>query len=305
MRTVSYPEEEVKRFTEKLKEPMQHQIRDAMQLGIPKEYVELLMKSHLNYNCRAYLIGCMLDQEKSEVIEQLAKLKSVGEMVPERRKLWEKQFLKESALFEEYKKLSEVYRQQIERVREIEQRYQNALAEIASREKDNPEDDKKQHEKLEIEKMELIKKIRELYENIDLIRGEKESLQKENEEIKRRLRFLIKEENSQDLEKNWGLVVWQNKEHFSVKQKLIQLIRSRKRRKEEEKRKKFLEDYLKKETEPDKADQMVCMYQEGWELSDLEIIANCASADEMVQKKKSLERIRSYQAAIKKSKEKR
>ena len=117
MKKMVYDEAEIKRFTAPMEEPMRHQIQDAMNLKIPKEYIQVLVNKKFNFYSRAYLIGCILDQESLEGIQQLAKKESAEEMCLERRKLQEKTFLQESPVFREYKKMAEVYREQIERVK--------------------------------------------------------------------------------------------------------------------------------------------------------------------------------------------
>ncbi|MFQ7289643.1 MAG: hypothetical protein ACLRPV_12490 [Lacrimispora saccharolytica] len=73
MKKMVYDEAEIKRFTAPMEEPMRHQIQDAMNLKIPKEYIQILVNKKFNFYSRAYLIGCILDQESLDVIQQLAK----------------------------------------------------------------------------------------------------------------------------------------------------------------------------------------------------------------------------------------
>ena len=94
MKKMVYDEAEIKRFTAAMEEPIRHQIQDAMNLKIPKEYIQILVNKKFNFYSRAYLIGCILDQESLEVIKQLAKKESAEEMCLERRKLQEKTFFK-------------------------------------------------------------------------------------------------------------------------------------------------------------------------------------------------------------------
>ena len=80
MKKMVYDEAEIKRFTAPMEEPMRHQIQDAMNLKIPKEYIQVLVNKKFNFYSRAYLIGCILDQESLEGIQQLAKKESAEEM---------------------------------------------------------------------------------------------------------------------------------------------------------------------------------------------------------------------------------
>lgn len=76
MKKMVYDEAEIKRFTAPMEEPMRHQIQDAMNLKIPKEYIQVLVNKKFNFYSRAYLIGCILDQESMEGIQQLEKKKA-------------------------------------------------------------------------------------------------------------------------------------------------------------------------------------------------------------------------------------
>ena len=142
MKKMVYDEAEIKRFTAAMEEPMRHQIQDAMNLKIPKEYIQILVNKKFNFYSRAYLIGCILDQESLEAIKQLAKKESAEEMCLERRKLQEKTFFQESLVFQEYKRMAEVYKEQIERVKRDQQQYQDTLRLLneitVKREKEEP-----------------------------------------------------------------------------------------------------------------------------------------------------------------------
>ena len=56
MKKMVYDEAEIKRFTAPMEEPMRHQIQDAMNLKIPKEYIQILVNKKFNFYSRAYLV---------------------------------------------------------------------------------------------------------------------------------------------------------------------------------------------------------------------------------------------------------
>ena len=232
MKKMVYDEAEIKRFTAPMEEPMRHQIQDAMNLKIPKEYIQVLVNKKFNFYSRAYLIGCILDQESLEGIQQLAKKESAEEMCLERRKLQEKTFLQESPVFREYKKMAEVYREQIERVKKDQQQYQDTLRLLneitAKREKEEPGETEVQKNSvdqkdtfLEDENKKLRSLTIQLEYDLQEVKGKltvaSEALQeeqKEKEQLQRRLRFMagmLSESESMDQEET-SLVVWNEKQ---------------------------------------------------------------------------------------------
>ena len=232
MKKMVYDEAEIKRFTAAMEEPIRHQIQDAMNLKIPKEYIQILVNKKFNFYSRAYLIGCILDQESLEVIKQLAKKESAEEMCLERRKLQEKTFFQESPVFQEYKKMAEVYKEQIERVKRDQQQYQDTLRllnEITDkREKEEPEETEVQKKAvdrkdtfLEDENKKLRNLTIQLEYDLQEVKGKlivaSEALQeeqKEKEQLQRRLRFMagmLSESESMDQEET-SLVVWNEKQ---------------------------------------------------------------------------------------------
>lgn len=324
MRKVSYAEEKIEHFVAQMKEPMKRQIRDAMLLGVPKEYLEVLLNTNLNYSCRAYLIGCMLDEESLEVIKKLAEKESVEGMCLERRQLQEKYFLQKSSVYTEYQKLSKAYREQMDLAKEQIEKYQATIREMAS-EKDKMErtgheqagqkDERERFEqleqenkklrdmtiRLEDERSELAEKVQESQKSADAVLQQMKEVQKEKEELQRRLRFIS--EGKKEAVNETGLVVWEEEEQppffFRQMKKLIRKVRKRKKDKESQKKKEFIEAYLKAEIEePDKIEFMIGLYQDGWEVDDMQKISKCGHINEMNQMKESLERVKCYQTML-------
>ena len=325
MKKMVYDEAEIKRFTAPMEEPMRHQIQDAMNLKIPKEYIQVLVNKKFNFYSRAYLIGCILDQESMEGIQQLAKKESAEEMCLERRKLQEKTFLQESPVFREYKKMAEVYREQIERVKKDQQQYQDTLRLLneitAKREKEGPgetevqknlvdqkdpsmEDENKKLRNLTIQ---LEYDLQDAKEKLTVVSEALKEKQKEKEQLQRRLRFMsgmLSESENMDQEET-SLVVWNEKQekdgllHFKPINKVICCMKKRKIRRVEKDRKAFMTDFVKrKSSEPDQIDFLMGLYREGWRLEDLKKISECEQIDEMKQRKENIERARSYQKML-------
>lgn len=325
MKKMVYDEAEIKRFTAPMEEPMRHQIQDAMNLKIPKEYIQVLVNKKFNFYSRAYLIGCILDQESMEGIQQLAKKESAEEMCLERRKLQEKTFLQESPVFREYKKMAEVYREQIERVKKDQQQYQDTLRLLneitAKREKEGPgetevqknlvdqkdpsmEDENKKLRNLTIQ---LEYDLQDAKEKLTVVSEALKEKQKEKEQLQRRLRFMsgmLSESENMDQEET-SLVVWNEKQekdgllHFKPINKVICCMKKRKIRRVEKDRKAFMTDFVKrKSSEPDQIDFLMGLYREGWRLEDLKKISECEQIDEMKQRKEKIERARSYQKML-------
>lgn len=320
-----YDEAEIKRFTAAMEEPMRHQIQDAMNLKIPKEYIQILVNKKFNFYSRAYLIGCILDQESLEVIKQLAKKESAEEMCLERRKLQEKTFFQESPVFQEYKKMAEVYKEQIERVKRDQQQYQDTLRllnEITDkREKEEPEETEVQKKAvdrkdtfLEDENKKLRNLTIQLEYDLQEVKGKlivaSEALkeeQKEKEQLQRRLRFvsgMLSGPETADLEET-GLVVWNERQEKNVRlifkpiNKIVCCMRKRKSRRVEKDRKSFMIDLVKrKSSEPDQVDFLMELYREGWRMEDLKKISECEKIDEMKQRKEDIERARIYQKML-------
>ena len=325
MKKMVYDEAEIKRFTAPMEEPMRHQIQDAMNLKIPKEYIQVLVNKKFNFYSRAYLIGCILDQESMEGIQQLEKKESAEEMCLERRKLQEKTFLQESPVFREYKKMAEVYREQIERVKKDQQQYQDTLRLLneitAKREKEGPgetevqknlvdqkdpsmEDENKKLRNLTIQ---LEYDLQDAKEKLTVVSEALKEKQKEKEQLQRRLRFMsgmLSESENMDQEET-SLVVWNEKQekdgllHFKPINKVICCMKKRKIRRVEKDRKAFMTDFVKrKSSEPDQIDFLMGLYREGWRLEDLKKISECEQIDEMKQRKEKIERARSYQKML-------
>ena len=325
MKKMVYDEAEIKRFTAPMEEPMRHQIQDAMNLKIPKEYIQVLVNKKFNFYSRAYLIGCILDQESMEGIQQLAKKESAEEMCLERRKLQEKTFLQESPVFREYKKMAEVYREQIERVKKDQQQYQDTLRLLneitAKREKEGPgetevqknlvdqkdpsmEDENKKLRNLTIQ---LEYDLQDAKEKLTVVSEALKEKQKEKEQLQRRLRFMsgmLSESENMDQEET-SLVVWNEKQekdgllHFKPINKVICCMKKRKIRRVEKDRKAFMTDFVKrKSSETDQVDFLMELYLEGWRMEDLKKISECEQIDEMKQRKEKIERARSYQKML-------
>ena len=296
MKKMVYDEAEIKRFTAPMEEPMRHQIQDAMNLKIPKEYIQVLVNKKFNFYSRAYLIGCILDQESMEGIQQLEKKESAEEMCLERRKLQEKTFLQESPVFREYKKMAEVYREQIERVKKDQQQYQDTLRLLneitAKREKEGPgetevqknlvdqkdpsmEDENKKLRNLTIQ---LEYDLQDAKEKLTVVSEALKEKQKEKEQLQRRLRFMsgmLSESENMDQEET-SLVVWNEKQekdgllHFKPINKVICCMKKRKIRRVEKDRKAFMTDFVKrKSSEPDQVEFLMELYREGWKIEDL------------------------------------
>ena len=327
MKKMVYDEAEIKRFTAPMEEPMRHQIQDAMNLKIPKEYIQVLVNKKFNFYSRAYLIGCILDQESLETIKQLEKKESAEEMCLERRKLQEKTFFQESPVFQEYKKMAEVYREQIERVKRDQQQYQDTLRLLneitAKREKEepggtevqkNPVDQK--NPQLEDENKKLRNLTIQLEYDLQEVKGKltvaSEALQeeqKEKEQLQRRLRFMsgMLSESENLGQEETSLVVWNEKQEkeglliFKPINKVICCMKKRKSRRVEKDRKAFMTDFVKrKSSEPDQVDFLMALYREGWRMEDLKKISECEKIDEMKQVKENIERARSYQKMLNK-----
>lgn len=327
MKKMVYDEAEIKRFTAPMEEPMRHQIQDAMNLKIPKEYIQILVNKKFNFYSRAYLIGCILDQESLEVIKQLAKKESAEEMCLERRKLQEKTFFQESPVFQEYKKMAEVYKEQIERVKRDQQQYQDTLRLLneinAKREKEEPgetevqknpvdrkdtflEDENKKLRNLTIQ---LEYDLQEVKGKLTVVSEALQEEQKEKEQLQRRLRFMsgmLSESESMDQEET-SLVVWNEKQEkdglliFKPINKVVCCMKKRKSRRAEKDRKAFMTDFVKrKSSEPDQVDFLMELYREGWRMEDLKKISECEQIDEMKQRKENIERARSYQKMLNK-----
>ena len=325
MKKMVYDEAEIKRFTAPMEEPMRHQIQDAMNLKIPKEYIQVLVNKKFNFYSRAYLIGCILDQESMEGIQQLEKKESAEEMCLERRKLQEKTFLQESPVFREYKKMAEVYREQIERVKKDQQQYQDTLRLLneitAKREKEGPgetevqknlvdqkdpsmEDENKKLRNLTIQ---LEYDLQDAKEKLTVVSEALKEKQKEKEQLQRRLRFMsgmLSESENMDQEET-SLVVWNEKQekdgllHFKPINKVICCMKKRKIRRVEKDRKAFMTDFVKrKSSETDQVDFLMELYLEGWRMEDLKKISECEQIDEMKQRKEKIERARSYQKML-------
>ena len=325
MKKMVYDEAEIKRFTAPMEEPMRHQIQDAMNLKIPKEYIQVLVNKKFNFYSRAYLIGCISDQESMEGIQQLAKKESAEEMCLERRKLQEKTFLQESPVFREYKKMAEVYKEQIERVKKDQQQYQDTLRllnEITSkREKEgseetevqkNPVDQKDpsledENKKLRNLTIQLEYDLQDAKEKLTVVSEALKEEQKEKEQLQRRLRFMsgmLSASETEDQEET-GLVVWKKKQEkngrliFKPISKIVCCVRKRKSRRAEKNRKAFMTDFVKrKSSEPDQVDFLMELYREGWRMEDLKKISECEKMDEMKQRKENIERARSYQKML-------
>lgn len=325
MKKMVYDEAEIKRFTAPMEEPMGHQIQDAMNLKIPKEYIQVLVNKKFNFYSRAYLIGCILDQESLEGIQQLAKKESAEEMCLERRKLQEKTFLQESPVFREYKKMAEVYREQIERVKKDQQQYQDTLRLLneitAKREKEEPGETEVQKKAvdrkdtfLEDENKKLRNLTIQLEYDLQEVKGKltvaSEALQeeqKEKEQFQRRLRFMsgmLSESENMDQEET-SLVVWNEKQEkdglllFKPINKIVCCMKKRKSRRAEKNRKAFMTDFVKrKSSEPDQVDFLMELYREGWRMEDLKKISECEKINKMKQMKEDIERARIYQKML-------
>lgn len=327
MKKMVYDDAEIKRFTAPMEEPMRHQIQDAMNLKIPKEYIQILVNKKFNFYSRAYLIGCILDQESLEVIKQLAKKESAEEMCLERRKLQEKTFFQESPVFQEYKKMAEVYKEQIERVKKNQQQYQDTLRLLneitAKREKEEPGETEVQKNPVDQKNPQLEdenKKLRNLTIQLEYdfqeVKGKltavSEALQeeqKEKEQLQRRLRFMsgmLSESENMDQEET-SLVVWNEKQEkdglllFKPINKVICYMKKRKSRRAEKDRKAFMTDFVKRKSyEPGHVDFLMELYWEGWKIEDLKKISECEQIEEMKQVKENIERARSYQKILNK-----
>ena len=325
MKKMVYDEAEIKRFTAPMEEPMRHQIQDAMNLKIPKEYIQVLVNKKFNFYSRAYLIGCILDQESLEGIQQLAKKESAEEMCLERRKLQEKTFLQESPVFREYKKMAEVYKEQIERVKRDQQQYQDTLRFLneinVKREKEepgetevqkNPVDQKDtfledENKKLRSLIIQLEYDLQEVKEKLTVASQALQKEQKEKEQLQRRLRFMsgvLSESEMVDQEET-SLVVWNGKQAedglliFKPVNQLVCYLKRRKRRREEKDRRAFMTGFVKrKSSEPDQVDFLMELYREGWRMEELKKISECEQIDEMKQRKENIERARSYQKML-------
>lgn len=325
MKKMVYDEAEIKRFTAPMEEPMRHQIQDAMNLKIPKEYIQVLVNKKFNFYSRAYLIGCILDQESLEGIQQLAKKESVEEMCLERRRLQEKTFLQESPVFREYKKMAEVYREQIERVKMDQQQYQDTLRLLneitAKREKEEPEEteiqknpvDRKdtfledENKKLRNLTIQLECGLQDAKEKLTVVSETLKEEQKEKEQLQRRLRFMsgmLSDPETADQEET-GLVVWKERQEKNVRlifkpiNKIVCCMKKRKIRKAEKDRKAFMTDFVKrKSSEPDQVDFLMELYREGWRMEDLKKISECEKINKMKQMKEDIERARIYQKML-------
>ena len=327
MKKMVYDDAEIKRFTAPMEEPMRHQIQDAMDLKIPRGYIQILVNKKFNFYSRAYLIGCILDQESLEVIKQLAKKESAEEMCLERRKLQEKTFFQESPVFQEYKKMAEVYKEQIERVKKNQQQYQDTLRLLneitAKREKEEPGETEVQKNPVDQKNPQLEdenKKLRNLTIQLEYdfqeVKGKltavSEALQeeqKEKEQLQRRLRFMsgmLSESENMDQEET-SLVVWNEKQEkdglllFKPINKVICYMKKRKSRRAEKDRKAFMTDFVKRKSyEPGHVDFLMELYWEGWKIEDLKKISECEQIEEMKQVKENIERARSYQKILNK-----
>ena len=293
-----------------------------MNLKIPKEYIQILVNKKFNFYSRAYLIGCILDQESLDVIQQLAKKESAEEMCLERRKLQEKTFFQESPVFQEYKRMEEVYKEQIERVKRDQQQYQDTLRLLneitAKREKEEPgktevqknsvdqkdgslEDENKKLQKLVIQ---LECDLQDIKEKLTIASETLKEEQKEKEQLQRRLRFMSGVSEMANQEET-SLVVWNEKQEkdglliFKPINKVVCYMKKRKSRRAEKDRKAFMTDFVKrKSSETDQVDFLMELYLEGWRMEDLKKISECEQIDEMKQRKEKIERARSYQKML-------
>ena len=327
MKKMVYDDAEIKRFTAPMEEPMRHQIQDAMNLKIPKEYIQILVNKKFNFYSRAYLIGCILDQESLEVIKQLAKKESAEEMCLERRKLQEKTFFQESPVFQEYKKMAEVYKEQIERVKRDQQQYQDTLRLLneitAKKEKEesgetevqkNPVDPKDtflgdENKKLRNLTIQLEYELQEVKGKLIVASEALKEEQEEKEQFQRRLRFMsgVLSESEMVAQEETSLVVWNGKQAegglliFKPVNQFVCYLKRRKRRRAEKDRRAFMTDFVKrKSSEPDQVHYLMELYREGWGMEDLKKISECEQIDEMKQVKENIERARSYQKMLNK-----
>lgn len=121
--------------------------------------------------------------------------------------------------------------------------------------------------------------------------------------MQRRLRFLS--EGKKETVNETSLIVWEEEEQppffFRQMKKLIQKVIKQKKDKESQKKKEFIETYLKAEIEePDKIGFMIGLYQDGWGVDDMQKISECGHINEMKQMKKNIERVKSYQKMLNK-----
>lgn len=328
MRKTIYGEEEIKKYVSRMEEPMRHQIQDAMYLKIPKEYIQILVNKKFNFYSRAYLIGCILDQDSLETIKQLATKESAEEMCLERRKLQEKAFFQESPVFQEYEKMAEAYKDQIERLKSDQQQYQDVLRilnEVTSkREKEEPgepdvqinsEDQKNtaledENKKLQNFIIQLESDLQEVEKKFVVTSEALKEEQKEKEQLQRRLHFMsgiiseskgteheeakqISRDKKQETEKDCLLF-------FRVVNAAVCYIKKQKRKKANKDRREFMMEIVKrKSTEPDQVELLMNLYQEGWKIEYLKKISECKQIDEMKQMKENIEKTRSYQRILK------
>lgn len=327
MRKTIYGEEEIKKYVSRMEEPMRHQIQDAMYLKIPKEYIQILVNKKFNFYSRAYLIGCILDQDSLEAIKQLATKESAEEMCLERRKLLEKAFFQESPVFQEYKKMAEAYKEQIERVKSDQQQYQDALRilnEVTSkREKEETGEPDLQINSGDLKNTALEDENKKLQNIIiqlegDLQEVEKKSVvasealkeeQKEKEQLQRRLHFMsgIISESKETENEETNFISRDKKQEteidsllfFRVVNAAVCYIKKQKRKKADKDRREFMTDFVKrKSTEPDQVELLMDLYQDGWRIEDLKKISECEQFECMKQMKASIERARNYQEIL-------
>lgn len=326
MRKTIYGEEETKKYVSRMEEPMRHQIQDAMYLKIPKEYIQILVNKKFNFYSRAYLIGCILDQDSLETIKQLATKESTEEMCLERRKLQEKAFFQESPVFQEYEKMAEAYKDQIERLKSDQQQYQDVLRilnEVTSkREKEEPGEtdvqinsgDQKntaledENKKLQNYIVQLESDLQEVEKKFVVASEALKAEQKEKEQLQRRLHFMSGITESKGMEHEAANQISRDKKQETEKDSLLFFrvvnaavcyIKKQKRKKADKDRREFMTDFVKrKSTEPDQVELLMDLYRESWKIEYLKKISECKQIDEMKQMKENIERTKSYQKML-------
>lgn len=329
MRKTVYGEDEIKKYVARMDEPMRHQIQDAMYLKIPKEYIQVLVNKKLNFSSRAYLIGCMLDQENSETINALAQKESVEEMCLERRKLQEENF-KESPIFEEYRKLADIYRKLIERVTTDQNRYQETIQAVFEKvsienKKNDMLDQSEQQEEGDLQyKKREIKKLQELTAQMENenkgLKSEVEDLniklskvQQEKEQLQKRICFVqsFDETKRESDQSGTGLIVWHAENEKpkmempwnKLLKKLSFYIKTRQKDRMNRKRRKYVLEYIEQNNgEADKVEIMTELYEDGWNLEEMQKIAQCKTLEEMKQMTENIKRIRMYRNILKQKK---
>lgn len=327
MRKTVYSDEEIKKYTEPMPEPMKHQVQDAMLMKIPKEYIQILVDKKISFYTRAYLIGCILDQDDLNTIKMLAQKESAEEMCLLRRSLLEKEFFRGSSFFTEYQSLSKEYKNLIARVQADQKQIQEIVCLLSEQSKREKQESASAGEQAGNEKLQRLQQENEMLKNetgnlqkqIAEAESEKLNLQaelqkqsdmlqektEEAEKLHRKNNMLLGIGAKDPEQTGTNVIVYEKPEEgkdtlfFVFLKKAIRSIRKKKRRKEQKERQRFMSSYINQNaTEPDKVEFLMALYQSGWSMEDMEKISAGEHLDEMNRIKNSVERQKFYQQML-------